>query len=38
MSHVIDIDSNAVAFIKQQGGSVTVRLSPRHGCCGGSLS
>ncbi|RUR33910.1 hypothetical protein ELY33_01345 [Vreelandella andesensis] len=35
MSNVIDIDSNAVAFIKQQGGVVTVRLSPRHVCCGG---
>lgn len=35
MNHVIDIDSNAVDFIKQQGGVVTVRLSPRHGCCGG---
>lgn len=35
MKDVIDIDSNAVEFIKQQGGVVTVRLSPRHGCCGG---
>ncbi|WP_457944511.1 CC/Se motif family (seleno)protein [Vreelandella alkaliphila] len=35
MNHVIDIDSNAVDFIKKQGGVVTVRLSPRHGCCGG---
>ncbi|EGP20243.1 CC/Se motif family (seleno)protein [Halomonas sp. TD01] len=35
MSHVIDVDSNAVDFITQQGGVVTVRLSTRHGCCGG---
>jgi hypothetical protein len=35
MNHVIEIDSDAVDFIKQQGGAVTVRLSPRHGCCGG---
>ncbi|MBR2514344.1 MAG: hypothetical protein IKE45_10040 [Halomonas sp.] len=35
MNHVIDIDNNAIDFIKQQGGVVTVRLSPRRGCCGG---
>ncbi|MDN6321664.1 MAG: hypothetical protein L0J73_03190 [Halomonas sp.] len=35
MDNVIDIDTSAAAFIKQQGGVVTVRLSPRHGCCGG---
>lgn len=35
MDDVIDIDSDAKAFIKQQGGVVTIRLSPRHGCCGG---
>lgn len=35
MDRVIDIDSSALDFIKQQGGVVTVRLSPKHGCCGG---
>lgn len=35
MDNVIYIDSNAVDFIKQQGGVVTIRYSPRHGCCGG---
>ncbi|MGM0833197.1 MAG: CC/Se motif family (seleno)protein [Pseudomonadota bacterium] len=35
MKHVIEIDSDAIDFIKQQGSAVTVRLSPRHGCCGG---
>lgn len=35
MDNVIDIGSNALDFIKQQGGVVTVRLSPRYGCCGG---
>lgn len=38
MDHVIEIDSNAVDFIKQRGGVVTVRLSPRHGCCGGLVN
>ena len=35
MNNVIEIGSRAIAFIKQHGGVVTVRLSPRHGCCGG---
>lgn len=35
MDSVIDIDGNALDFIKQQGGIVTIRLSPKHGCCGG---
>lgn len=38
MDNVIDISSNALDFIKQQGGVVTIRLSPKHGCCGGSAS
>ncbi|XQU09716.1 CC/Se motif family (seleno)protein [Halomonas sp. LY9] len=36
MDPVIEIEEKAAAFIKQQGGVVTVRLSPRHGCCGGT--
>lgn len=35
MLEIIDISDAAKAFIKQKGGVVTVRLSPRHGCCGG---
>lgn len=35
MDSVIDIDNNALDFIKQHGGVVTVRFSPKHGCCGG---
>jgi len=35
MNSIIEIGSSAIAFIKQNGGAVTVRLSPRHGCCGG---
>ncbi|MEA2119353.1 CC/Se motif family (seleno)protein [Halovibrio sp. HP20-50] len=38
MNNVIDISSDALDFIKQQGGVVTVRLSPRYGCCGGSAN
>ncbi|HBM27363.1 hypothetical protein NH398_06635 [Halomonas sp. CnH100-B] len=36
MNPIIDIEETAAAFIKQQGGVVTVRCSPRHGCCGGT--
>lgn len=35
MPEIIEVSDAAKAFIKQQGGVVTVRLSPRHGCCGG---
>lgn len=35
MLEIIDVSDAAKAFIKQHGGVVTVRLSPRHGCCGG---
>lgn len=35
MGNVIDIDSKALDFIQQQGGILTVRLSPKYGCCGG---
>lgn len=35
MLEIIDVSDAAKGFIKQQGGVVTVRLSPRHGCCGG---
>ena len=35
MNNPIDIDQSAKTYIRQHGGIVTVRLSPRHGCCGG---
>ncbi|NDL71906.1 hypothetical protein GPL32_15485 [Halomonas alkaliphila] len=38
MTNMIDIDNAAIAFVQQQGGVVTVRLSPKHGCCGGLAS
>lgn len=31
----IDITPRAHEWLKSKGGVVTVRLSPRHGCCGG---
>lgn len=34
----IAISRRAREFIKRKGGAVTVRLSPRHGCCGGMAS
>lgn len=38
MNSVIEIDDSALDFIKQQGGVITIRLSPKHGCCGGSAN
>jgi len=34
----IEITSTAAEHIKDNGGVVTVRLAPRHGCCGGIAS
>ena len=34
----IEITSAAAAHINDNGGVVTVRLAPRHGCCGGIAS
>ncbi|MDR5891823.1 CC/Se motif family (seleno)protein [Halomonas mongoliensis] len=34
----IAISRRAREFIQRKGGAVTVRLSPRHGCCGGMAS
>jgi len=30
------LDASAAEWLAQKGGSVTVRASPRHGCCGGT--
>ncbi|MGM0521729.1 MAG: CC/Se motif family (seleno)protein [Pseudomonadota bacterium] len=38
MPETINISPAAVAFIHEKGGVLTVRLSPRHGCCGGIAS
>ncbi|MCC5884659.1 MAG: hypothetical protein JJU25_18735 [Halomonas sp.] len=32
---VIEVTDKAKAWIASHGGALTVRLSPRHGCCGG---
>ncbi len=34
----VRLDAAAREWIEQQGGSVTVRPTPRHGCCGGGAS
>ncbi|TLF52542.1 hypothetical protein FEI13_04380 [Halomonas urmiana] len=31
----IEVSDRAREWLKRKGGVVTVRLSPRHGCCGG---
>lgn len=31
----IEVTDRAREWLQQQGGVATVRLSPRHGCCGG---
>ena len=31
----IEVSDRARAWLKTKGGVATVRLSPRHGCCGG---
>lgn len=32
----IAIDAEAQAWLRHRGGALTLRYSPRHGCCGGS--
>ncbi|WP_404297985.1 CC/Se motif family (seleno)protein [Halomonas sp.] len=34
----IEISDRAREWVLVQGGVLTVRLSPRHGCCGGTAS
>ena len=37
MSLPIHISSEAAEHIRQRGGVLTLRASPRHGCCGGTV-
>lgn len=32
----LTIDTGAIDWIRRHGGAVTLRQSPRHGCCGGA--
>ena len=32
----LTIDTDAIDWIQRHGGIVTLRQSPRHGCCGGT--
>jgi len=33
----LSIDEEAVAYAREEGGVLTIRPSPRHGCCGGRV-
>ena len=33
----LSIDEEAVAYARREGGVLTIRPSPRHGCCGGRV-
>ena len=33
----LTIDEEAAAYAREQGGVLTIRPSPRHGCCGGRV-
>ncbi len=33
----LSIDDEAAAYARAQGGVLTIRPSPRHGCCGGRV-
>jgi hypothetical protein len=31
------LSPEAAAYVRQRGGALTLRRSPRHGCCGGTV-
>ncbi len=33
----LHLDDDAAAYAREQGGVLTIRPSPRHGCCGGRV-
>jgi hypothetical protein len=33
----LTVEPDAVAYIREHGGNVLLRRSPRHGCCGGRV-
>ncbi len=33
----LSIDEEAAAYAREEGGVLTIRPSPRHGCCGGRV-
>jgi len=33
----LTIDDDAVAYAREQGGGLTIRTRPQHGCCGGRV-
>lgn len=34
----VDFSPEAAAYIRQSGGVATLRQTPRHGCCGGTVA
>lgn len=34
----VDLTPEAAAYVRQRGGALTLRHSPRHGCCGGTVA
>lgn len=33
----LTLDDEAAGYARREGGVITIRMSPRHGCCGGSV-
>jgi hypothetical protein len=33
----VTLTPEALAYVRERGGALTVRPSPRHGCCGGTV-
>ena len=33
----VSLDDEAAAHARREGGAITIRTSPRHGCCGGTV-
>ena len=34
----VEITPGAVAYVRERGGALTLRQTPRHGCCGGTVA
>jgi len=34
----LSLSPEAAAFVRARGGALTVRASPKHGCCGGTVA
>lgn len=34
----VTVTSEAAAYVREHGGALTLRRTPRHGCCGGTVA